>query len=811
MMTQQEFAKRFALLAPLLCKNHYCITPIKPNTKLPLLSHWQDKPYTYQNLPLPNAYEDHGVGILCGIGDVPIVALDIDAPNKALSDAMKTWCIQTLGAAPERVGRAPKTLLIYRADAPGWKKIKSAVFYDKDHNKNQLEILGLGQQFVAFGKHPDTGKDFEWSQKSPIDKPAYELTIISAEKLQLAIEYFEGLASEMGLNKASDSKIKTSILFAAGPDAQSDALDFMKSIPAQRLGMTYEQAKEALTFIKDNEDYDTWCAVGMALHYEFEGSDEAFDLWDEWSSTASNYSEYEGLQHKWSTFNRSGGDVLTGFWLRKRAQEGGLPVVVKRAYDATGLADRFVDMFKNKLLYAVDTGVWHEWTGYRWADMAHVDFVTKAQQNAYALEEELSALKNEDERKQLLKLIAYSRRPNMADDMYKIVRGREEFKIKTTIFDTKFDLIGVNIGAIDRRTGEILSPDSKSFIKHIANEVYVPGSSRPKFEKLIADVCDNNQRLMRYLQKSIGYSLSGDPNLQVLFIVYGSSGNNGKSTVFNAILDALGNYAGTTDISTLLTDNNNRSNDKSLNLLDLMGKRLVVAAEPDSWVRMRESLIKSMTGGDQLHCRPLFQSKIIKFKPTWVSYILTNHMPYISYKDTALCRRIKVIPFERNLKEAKDITINDNLANELKEEKSGILDWVIEGYQLYLKEGLQDIPEVIEITQRLFKEADPLVDFFEAFCDIGPQYSVSNPDLFKAAKLYEEQNGKLNLFSNTYVMHKQITKDPKFTAGKNIKGSDGRRHRGILGLRVKPGILYSNSDFEDIAQEQEDLIKGDIS
>lgn len=783
-MTQQDFPKRFAPLAPLLCKNHYCITPLKPNTKLPLLTHWQERPYTYQKLPLAHAYEDHGIGILCALGDAPVAAIDIDAPCKELSEAMKTWCIQTLGAAPERVGKAPKTLLIYRADTPGWKKTKSAVFYDKDHNKNQLEILGLGQQFVAFGKHPDTGKEFEWPDGSPIDTPACNLTIISAEKLQLAIEYFEGLAAEMGLSKASDSKTKTSISFAAGPDAQPDALDFMKSIPAQRLGMTYEQAKEALTFIKDNEDYDTWCAVGMALHYEFDGSDEAFDLWDEWSSTASNYAQYEGLQHKWTTFNRSGSDVLTGFWLRKRAQEGGLPVVVKRAYTEKGLADRFVDYYASTAKYADEIKVWYKWQGYCWDKISYPRFVTLFKVIVDNLKIEQNEITDEEEQKKISKLIAACEKGRIYAEVLKHIVGDERIQLLCNEFNKEEitdNIISFTNGFLNTRTWEFAPPNPENYITpdRVIDDIYDPRDEEsPDFYKVVCDAFEGNEALIHYFLTLMGYALLGDPNEQIFIIAYGSEGGNGKSTIFNAIREALGPYAATANINTLISENNRE--DKGLELLNLIGKRFVMATEPSAFAKMRDSLIKSTTGGDEVKVRPLYHNDFISFTPKWLISILTNHMPYMNSDDGSMWRRTKIVPFDRVLRNDTSIVIDKDLPKKLREQKRGIRMTLFKYARVYQKEGLIEPPEITALIEKFRKEADPLNEWLEDDFEFDPSYVATNEEIWMSWQHYELVNGKQNIFTNMRTLGKRLSK--RYTA---IRDSHGIRGRGFLGLRLK--------------------------
>ena len=150
-----------------LLANGYLIVPIRKGEKRPAISGWQKARLGMEDL---TRYPDHGVGVLCGQGAHPIVGVDIDVSHPVIGPALIAWCRRNLGDGAERVGAAPRILLAYRADSAGWAKGASVQFFDptdptkpsgKD-NHQQVEILGLGQQFVAYHEHPDTGRDYQW-------------------------------------------------------------------------------------------------------------------------------------------------------------------------------------------------------------------------------------------------------------------------------------------------------------------------------------------------------------------------------------------------------------------------------------------------------------------------------------------------------------------------------------------------------------------------------------------------------------------------------------------------------------------------
>ena len=180
-----------------LLANGYLIVPIQPGQKRPALANWQRSRIGAVDL---QSYPKCGVGVLCGQGANPIAAFDIDSSDPELVRRFAAWCQDVLGVTCERVGNAPKILLPYRAEQDGWGKISSAWFEDVFGDTHRLEVLGYGQQFVAYHTHPDTGKPYEWVdllggiEEVRVD----ELPVVTLDQVREAIRVFEALAKECG-------------------------------------------------------------------------------------------------------------------------------------------------------------------------------------------------------------------------------------------------------------------------------------------------------------------------------------------------------------------------------------------------------------------------------------------------------------------------------------------------------------------------------------------------------------------------------------------------------------------------------------
>lgn len=296
-----------------LLGNGYLIIPIKPGHKRPALDNWQTARLGAADL---TRYPAHGVGVLCGQGAQPIAAIDVDTMDEGLAARFVAWCQEHLGATCERVGFAPKILLAYRAESEGWGKATGAWFEDLGGARHRLEILGKGQQFVAYHIHPDTGEPYEWVDLfGGLDAmQARDLPTITEAQVEEALQVFEVMAAEAGLVRVSGSRNKAGGMTSAPEDDPLMAYE-------PPVGIELTEARRLVAYV-DNDDYDTWLKVGMSLHHEFDGGIEALDLWDEWSSTATNYASREDLEKRWDSFGRSGRNPTTARWLLKVGNQG---------------------------------------------------------------------------------------------------------------------------------------------------------------------------------------------------------------------------------------------------------------------------------------------------------------------------------------------------------------------------------------------------------------------------------------------------------------------------------------------------------
>jgi hypothetical protein len=267
-------------------------------------------------------------GMLCGI----LSGVDIDVLHPDLSAAINAKAIEMLGPTPlKRIGQAPKTLLCYRLAGAIGKLTTPALFFtdDADEKTTEVEVMGDGQQVVAFGIHPDTHKEYEWPEQSPLDIPVDDLPLITAENLKAFVAAAERMIRDAGGRTDAERKPRVDsppLVPADSPDIGSDRtqqiVDDLKSNAIRNANHGYEKPSRetivsALEAVPNDLDYDTWIKMGYAL-YDGLGAG-GLDVWLDFSSaySANNATVSED---KWKSFaNGKRATIKTLFyWARNK-------------------------------------------------------------------------------------------------------------------------------------------------------------------------------------------------------------------------------------------------------------------------------------------------------------------------------------------------------------------------------------------------------------------------------------------------------------------------------------------------------------
>ena len=297
-------------------------------------------------------------------------------------------------------------------------------------------------------------------------------------------------------------------------------------------------------------------------------------------------------------------------------------------------------------------------------------------------------------------------------------------------------VFNVQNGTVDLRTGKLNEPMREKYITKCAPVFYDRAASCDEWNMFLLRIMNGNARLINFLQKAVGWALTGDMSEQVMFILYGS-GANGKSTFLNAIMEILGDYAMSSPTETFMKKHGEGiSND----IARLRGTRFVTTVEAEEGKRMSEPLIKQVTGQDTMTARFLY-GEYFDFVPTFKIFMATNHKPVIKGNDHGIWRRIRLIPFTVTIPYAER---DAHLMEKLRKEQSGILNWMIAGCILWQKERLGEPEEVKIATEEYQEEMDVMGSFLRECCVLdGKGYlRIAQGDLYRAYTSWCERNSE---------------------------------------------------------------------
>ena len=288
-------------------------------------------------------------------------------------------------------------------------------------------------------------------------------------------------------------------------------------------------------------------------------------------------------------------------------------------------------------------------------------------------------------------------------------------------------------GTVKLKTGEMHPHRREDYITKIS--AVTPAGACPKFIEFLETIFARDQELIDYIQKVFGYSLTGDTREHALFFFHGT-GANGKSVLVSTMAGILGDYHKTAPIETFVAT---AIASHPTDLAGLRGARLVTAVETEEGRRWAELKIKSLTGGDRISARFMRQD-FFEFTPEFKLIIAGNHKPGLRSVDEAIRRRFHLVPFAVTIPpEDRDI----DLANKLRTEWRGILQWAIEGCLKWQAEGNLAKPKAVADATAAYLEAeDAMAAWVEDRCECKASFEDTAAKLFASWKAWAELNGE---------------------------------------------------------------------
>lgn len=318
--------------------------------------------------------------------------------------------------------------------------------------------------------------------------------------------------------------------------------------------------------------------------------------------------------------------------------------------------------------------------------------------------------------------------------MIKLAESELAVRCVASDFDTHDWLIACSNGLLDLKTGVLGPPRRDVLLTRAIPVAYDPNAKCPMFLDFLDRIFDGNDTLIAYIQRVVGYVLTGSTGGQCMFVLYGS-GANGKSVLLNTLRAMLGDYARNAAPETFLQQQQERIRS---DLARLAGCRLVSTVELDEGRRLSEALVKQVTGGDVITARFLNKNEF-EFTPRFKVLMATNHKPIIRGTDYAIWRRIRLIPFAVTIPEAER---DPQLTEKISAELPGILTWALDGCMDWQTSGLQEPSEVDAATNAYRSEMDVIGLFLDDCCVFSPHMRTLCAALYTAYTRWCEESGE---------------------------------------------------------------------
>lgn len=344
-------------------------------------------------------------------------------------------------------------------------------------------------------------------------------------------------------------------------------------------------------------------------------------------------------------------------------------------------------------------------------------------------------------------------------------------RIASSSLDANSMLAGFDQGrqVVDLRTGQTRLAKQDDFVTKSLAADRIGEARNAKRWLAFLDQVFGDAELIDWLQRFMGYMLTGSTDEQIFLFLYGH-GSNGKSVLVELLSDLMGSYATALQTASLMTGKR-RAGEASPDLVSLIGARLLTATETTEGADLNEALIKSLVGSDTMAARGLYQAPIT-FKPIGKLLLSGNHRPIIHGGDYGIWRRVRLVPFRRTFKGPEK---DPDLPHKLRGELPHILAWMIEGCLKWQRQGLGDTPRVIAAETEAYREDQDIVGRWIDEClAMGDDFETTSGELYECYRDWLERNG-LRPCSNVVF-------------GRRLSERDFRARKGAKGVRYWQGV-----------------------
>lgn len=474
------------------------------------------------------------------------------------------------------------------------------------------------------------------------------------------------------------------------------------------------------------------------------------------------------------------GEVSRAPRVRNRGSEG-----MDFERDDIGNGQRFALQWGQEIRWIPEFNRWYVWRDNVWAPDTDGEIERMQAKTVRAMKGEAAFIEDPKEKGAFLKFVRASSNDGKLNAMLKQAKSNKGISASAATFDVNTQQLVCANGTlelpIEFAGGKVRRIRS---VQEHYNTVqtgtdYVASAELPEWEKFLARF-QPDVEVRDWLQKLAGYSLLGSNPRRLMVIALGDS-STGKTTFAEAVSNALGPYAGSANM-TIFRDN---QDDKPRpDLLRVLPKRFVYAEEASRSWHLHPDQIKRLTGGAPVTARAMRANEYVDRVPSFTPWLFSNHAPTIEGGDTALWRRMLVVPFDVVIpKTEEDAGFRLRLAS--SEGRQAILAWLVRGYQAYLAapDSVQEIPTGALVANAKFRaEVNDLSMCLDDICEFGPELHIAPDDLYQAYRAWCEINNTAprDIMSGTKFGREVNGEYPKL-----MKKIDGKPVRHRFGLQLK--------------------------
>jgi putative DNA primase/helicase len=447
-----------------------------------------------------------------------------------------------------------------------------------------------------------------------------------------------------------------------------------------------------------------------------------------------------------------------------------------------GNARRLIRHYGAEVRWTPSIG-WLIWNGNRWhPDEGDAEVMQRAKRTVVEMYQEAAALPSDEDRLALAKWATSSESAARLKAAVELARTEPDVHVDIEKLDAHPLLLCVSNGVVDLRTGRLREARPEDLITKQAPVVSDPRARAPMWDAFIKRIFDEDQNLIAFLRRAVGYTLTGETMEKCLFFLYGPEGDNGKSTFIETLRALLGEYATKTRAEVLMRSISPHKG-ATPEVVALRGARLVVASELSDRQRFDEAFLKDLTGGiDTIAGRNLYKGPI-QFRPTAKFWLYGNHRPQMRSDDDAAWRRIYLVPFQIRIPRAEQ---DRALPEKLRGELPGILNWALAGLSEFQRMGGLRPPEkVLAAVAEYRSEQDTHGQFFGERCSKEGSAREILSVVYDDYKSWGARAGQGYLSKLKFVGLLQTHGFKLVTGHGNVKMVVGLKLRPRLSIRVK--------------------------